>query len=347
MGMKKEYLRHAVIELTSDCNLQCKHCYNWWKQAGVRAERYNSYRKAFTLLDYLIRKTTLERVVFSGGEPTIGERFEELVLHAKVNGLSVTVITNGNGDPAIYERLVALKVDLVELSILSFRPEVHDAITGVRGSWEKTMATLRFLLEKGLKVVPVMVVTRANYLDVEKCVEELFRMGIRGFMVNRYNIGGEGLNQEKSLSVGKEELREVFAKVDALAERFGLHVTSGVCTPYCLLDAGDYPHVRFGSCSTEVYRRPLTFDIAGNIRMCNHSPRVVGNIYRQTLSEILFSDYACSWADVEAADCRGCLKWSVCRGGCRAAAEQMGNTLDRVDPIVKELSLKPFLNTLL
>ena len=115
---------------------------------------------------------------------------------------------SGNGDPAIYERLVALKVDLVELSILSFRPEVHDAITGVRGAWEKTMATLRFLLEKGQKVLPVIVVTKANYLDVEACMKELFRMGIRRFMVNRYNIGGEGLNQKESLSVGKVELRE-------------------------------------------------------------------------------------------------------------------------------------------
>ena len=81
--------------------------------------------------------------------------------------------------------------------------------------------------------------------------------------------------------------------------------------------------------------------------MCNHSPRVMGNIYHQTLSEILFSDYACSWTDVEADDCCGCLKWDVCRGGCRAATEQIGNALDRVDPVVKELSLKPFLNALL
>ena len=35
-------------------------------------------------------------------------------------------------------------------------------------------------------------------------------------------------------------------------------------------------------------------------------------------------------------------KWNMCRGGCRAASEQVGGTLQQVDPIVKELSLKPF-----
>ena len=60
-------------------------------------------------------------------------------------------------------------------------------------------------------------------------------MGIRRFMVNRYNIGGEGLNQPMQLSVGREALHQVFGEVNELASRYGLDVVSGVCTPHCLL----------------------------------------------------------------------------------------------------------------
>ena len=51
------------------------------------------------------------RVCFTGGEPTLSERFLELVVHAKVKGLRVTVITNGNGDLAVYEGLARAGVD--------------------------------------------------------------------------------------------------------------------------------------------------------------------------------------------------------------------------------------------
>ncbi len=64
----KGVLNHAIIELTSDCNLRCKHCYNWWKQEGINMEKIGVFfRKAYLLLDYLIRKTTLSKVVFTGG----------------------------------------------------------------------------------------------------------------------------------------------------------------------------------------------------------------------------------------------------------------------------------------
>lgn len=341
--MKKEYLSHAIIELTSECNLRCEHCYNWWKQEGKQVERFNSYRKAFALLDYLIRKTTVERVVFTGGEPTISERFIELVLHAKVNGAKVTVITNGNGSLDVYRRLAALKVDLMEFSVLSFRPEIHDSVTGVKGSWERMMASMKFMLEQGRAVVPVIVVTRTNYAYVRECVEELHRMGLRRFMINRYNIGGEGVNHEEGLSLDADSLREVFREVDALAGQLGLDIVSGVCTPHCLLDPKDYPRIRFGNCSFDVYRRPLTFDIIGNVRLCNHSPVIAGNIYQQELSEILFSDYPASWVETKAEACLGCRKWDACHGGCRAAAEQLGGSLRDVDPVVKEQMLKPFI----
>lgn len=336
----KEYLRHAIIEVTPVCNLHCRHCYNPWKRKGANDAGEGSYRKAAALLDWLIARTTAERVVFTGGEPTISERFLELVVHAKVNGLRVSVITNGNGDWDIYKGLARAGVDLMEFSILSAQAKTHDRITGVKGSWERAMRTLRMMMEQGVEVVPVTVVMAENAGEVGECVEYLHSLGIRRFMVNRYNIGGEGLNQAEELSASRKRLQETFRKVDELADRYGLDVVSGVCTPHCLLDPADYPHIRFGNCATDVYRRPLTFDLDGNVRLCNHSPQVAGNIYRQRLSEMLFSDYACSWVDTKAAYCEDCTKWEVCRGGCRAASEQTGGTLRNVDPAVNLLRNK-------
>ena len=167
-------------------------------------------------------------------------------------------------------------------------------------------------------------------------------MGIRNAMVNRYNLGGEGLNHPNSLSDILKELRDTFMEVNEFAGTSGMHIVSGVCTPHCILNPDDYPNIRFGACSDDIYRRPLTFDIEGNLRLCNHSPIVAGNIFNQSLGEIFSSTYIDEWSKLNLPFCNQCNRLSQCRGGCRAAAEQMGLTLKAEDPIVHELNTIPF-----
>ncbi|WP_163171943.1 SPASM domain-containing protein [Bacteroides sp. 51] len=167
-------------------------------------------------------------------------------------------------------------------------------------------------------------------------------MGIRSAMVNRYNLGGEGLNHVNGLSAGIKELRTSFSEVNEFASTSGMRIVSGVCTPHCILNPDDYPNIGFGSCSEDVYRRPLTFDIEGNLRLCNHSPIVAGNIFKQSFGEIFSSRYIDEWSELNMSFCNQCTRLSKCRGGCRAASEQMGLTLKTEDPIVHELNTVPF-----
>lgn len=293
-------------------------------------------------MDRLIKTTMVESLTFTGGEPTISERFVELVLHAKLNKKKVTIITNGNGPTDIYRQLCKLQVNLMEFSIHSFRPEIHDGITRKRGSWEKAMGHMKLIMSEGIPVVPVIVVTKSNYEYVADTVRFFYDMGISSVMVNRYNLGGEGLNHPKGLSAGREALQYTFKEVNDFAGTSGMRIVSGVCTPHCILNPDDYPHIRFGSCSDDVYRRPLTFDIEGNLRLCNHSPVVAGNIFRQPFSEILSSRYLDEWSVLNMPFCGSCSRLNKCRGGCRAASEQMGLTLKSEDPIVHELNAIPF-----
>ena len=339
--MDIHYLKYAIIELTSVCNLRCMHCYNHWKSSdGKTVIPENSYRKAFRLLDFLIRHTTVENIVFTGGEPTLGERFIELILHAKLEEKKVTVITNGNGPENIYRQLITLQADMIEVSIHSLNEQTHDRITGCPGSWQRAVSTLHLMRENKIKATPIIVITSINQTEIVETVDFFYQMGIRQIMVNRYNIGGEGLKQTH-LSASATELRLIFQKLNLYAETHSIRIFSGVCTPFCLLNPEDYPNIGFGSCSDYVYQRPLTFDLDGNLRLCNHSPIVAGNIYHQTFEEIFSSDYVCEWNNLNIEHCRSCNKLSVCKGGCRAASEQSGRSLQQADPIIETLQIFP------
>lgn len=340
--MIKDYLNHAIIELTTKCNVNCVHCYNWWKQNREPVLHQDSYKKAFRLVDHLIKKTTVERITFTGGEPTISERFIELVLHAKLNKKKVTIITNGNGDTEIYRKLTELQTDLIEFSIHSLHSDIHDGITQKPGSWQKAVSNMSLVLSQGKAAVPVIVVTKSNYKYIADTLRFFYGMGIRSAMVNRYNLGGEGLNHPNALSASRSELHTAFSEANAFAVSSGMRIVSGVCTPHCILNPDDYSNISFGSCSDDVYLRPLTFDIEGNLRLCNHSPISVGNIFKQSLGEILSSTYIDEWSNLDLPFCQQCSRLSKCRGGCRAASEQMGIGLAMEDPVVHELNATPF-----
>ena len=178
-----EYLNLAIIEMTHFCNLHCVHCYNFSKSS-----EQGSYKKAFRLLDYLIRFTSVRRISFTGGEPCISERFTEIVLHAKLQGKRVTIITNGNAPAETYRQLAKMKVDLMEFSIHSYQPEIHDRIVRVAGSWDQAITNMKRMIENGIAVTPVFVITSLNYMDTLATVRFFNQLGINHIMVNRYNI---------------------------------------------------------------------------------------------------------------------------------------------------------------
>ncbi|MFQ5664052.1 MAG: SPASM domain-containing protein, partial [Terriglobia bacterium] len=74
------------------------------------------------------------------------------------------------------QKLKALVIRKVQNSIYSADTEVHDAITKVRGSFERSLRAIRFLKEQGLRVkiaCPLMRQNLAGYRGVQALAEEL------------------------------------------------------------------------------------------------------------------------------------------------------------------------------
>jgi radical SAM protein with 4Fe4S-binding SPASM domain len=185
-------------------------------------------------------------------------------------------------------------------------------------------------------LVPVLIVSRLN----EHSVEDTLRFYASEFgagtaMVNRFNIGGLGLQHASELSLSKDELRDVFSRIDKVAGELGMTVQSGVCTPICILDPNEYPNIRFSHCTTDLSSRPLTVSYKGEVRFCNHSPRVLGNIYEKPIGDIVAESQADGYFHSVPEHCKECALWSRCRGGCRAASEQLYGTFGRVDPVLE------------
>lgn len=332
----KADLNYILFEATQTCNLDCSFCYNHWKRDGVDAAKPDSgYSNSLKTLKQLFKLANIKHVTFTGGEPMLAERIAELILFCRMKGATVSVITNGNaGTKKVFEQLVKIGVQLFELPIHSAEALVHDSMTGVSGSWEKSVSTIQSVSELGASIVPVVVVTKHNYNGTGKTLEFIRTLGFNRIMLNRYNLGGKEAYSPEKVAASKDELNEAFRQANEMAGKYKLTVSSNVCTPHCVVDPMEYRNIRFTNCSPDIHHRPLTITATGDMRFCNHSPSVLGNIFNDSFETIFDNGSAMGSIRVRPEICSGCTKYEKCLGGCRAAAEQTGGSFSEVDPIV-------------
>ncbi len=326
-------LPNISFEITPSCNLSCRYCYNHWK-AG-KSVPAGSYKIARKTLKQLLRLADVDNITFTGGEPLMAERFLEQVLFVRMKGISVTVISNGTyADMPVYKQLVGLGVSLFELPIHSYDSAEHDYLANQPGSWEKSVHIVTELLKSGANVVGVIVLTGKNCKKVSETLKFIKSLGITRVMVNRFNIGGTGIGEVKNLILSKAEISNAYQQISEKAMELGLSVSSNVCTPICVLNPKDYKGIRFTTCSFDFLKRPVTLDEIGNIRFCNHSPVVLGNIFENSLESVINSDSVAKWKNIVPRFCKDCSIYDKCKAGCRAASEQLGLSLDYPDPIM-------------
>lgn len=159
------------VDLTYRCNERCIHCYLDHEDHGeMKTDEIKN------VLGQLAKSGTLF-LTLSGGEIFLRRDLFELLEFARSLHFDISLKTNALLiDAERARRLRELAVRRIQISIYSAEPEIHDAITKVRGSLERTLAAIRFLQAEGLAVkiaCPLMKQNLMAYRNVQMLAEEL------------------------------------------------------------------------------------------------------------------------------------------------------------------------------
>lgn len=160
-----EFLRSIHIEIADACNERCIHCY-------IPNECKNNVIDS--ALFYRIieegRKMNIIHVTLSGGEPLLHKDIIGFLKKCRELELSVNVLSNLTllTDEIISEmkknRLLSVQVSLYAMNAV-----VHDSITKLNRSFEKTKAGILRLCDEGIPVqisCPVIKKNKDSYVDV-------------------------------------------------------------------------------------------------------------------------------------------------------------------------------------
>jgi MoaA/NifB/PqqE/SkfB family radical SAM enzyme len=160
-------------------------------------------------------------VNLTGGEPSLHPAFGYALDLARRHGMRTFVGTNGArlADRELASRIMPL-LDELSLSIHGSGPEMHDRMTGRRGSFEDLLEARRNAarFNEAVSLFVNCVVTRRNAEDVAGVVELCARLGVPTLIVSNVAPEGRALERYGRLAVRLERWR---TEAPALASRAG------------------------------------------------------------------------------------------------------------------------------
>ena len=163
------------IDVTWRCDLACVHCYlEDRKRQELSLEEYEA------LFDELRELGTLHLLI-SGGEIFHRPDGLDIIRAARQRRFEVRLITHGGHiDEALADELAALKIACVAMSLYAADAAIHDHITKVPGSWERTTQAARHLAARGVPTVLKCVVMKTNpdVVDSMKALAQELGVGV-------------------------------------------------------------------------------------------------------------------------------------------------------------------------
>lgn len=150
-------------ELTRACDLACTHC-------RASANSFTSSHELrtleiFRILQQLAAECT-PHVILTGGDPLKRRDFLNIVKHTVGLGLPCLVAPSATPllTPDVIAQLALLRVAAMSLSLDGSTPERHDAVRGVGGTFERTLAIGHDIVAAGIPLQMNTLVT-ADTID--------------------------------------------------------------------------------------------------------------------------------------------------------------------------------------
>lgn len=166
-------LRVVFVELTKKCNLRCEHCYvpdcSVSKEKAVTtAMTFDDIRDLISQIDEL----GVMELQLTGGEPFILPYILDIIKGAQSRLIPCSVFTNGTlMTEKIFRYISENNYGLIFYISLDGYQETHDAFRKHRGAFQKTVTTIKRLLQIGCDVRINTSVGRHNIAEMHQFIE--------------------------------------------------------------------------------------------------------------------------------------------------------------------------------
>lgn len=277
--IKSPRLAGLQFELTSRCNERCIHCYipNGKKNAGFDM----SFEKFKYILDQYADMGGLQ-VTLSGGEALMNKDIIKMLRYCREKDMQISLLTNliSLKDEQI-PTLKEVNVSLIQVSLYSMDAKLHDMITTVKCSFEKTKAAIEKLHAANIPLQISCPVMKANKNGYDKVIEYAKSLKIKSqpdyIMMAQADLDTSNLANRLSIEETEKVIRDII-DVDVDYKETILEQE-----PISSIPIEEYAEMPL--CGAGV--NDLCITVNGDVYPCaGWQAYVVGNVFKQSLKDI-------------------------------------------------------------
>ena len=333
-------------EITSRCNLSCKHC---------RAA-YNNSRNTTSIqsLENYMRviqdfgENEVYKVGITGGEPFLHPYLPELISACKREHLDIILYTNatliGSSEASMLSSILS-DDDIIHVSLDGGTEEDNDSQRGI-GVFQKALHGLDELCKQGINIRLNVVPTIYNENSLLELCDIALHYKVKEFGASPLMTCGRARNSK--ITPDYKKLFDTEIKISEKLKGTPVNYIGGISgTVHNLLDLPGFTTSSVFSIKREssnlktcdAASRKLFIDANGDCYPCSlfaSDPVFIGgNIFDSSLHNVWTNPKWQPLRDgvhVTSSECQQCTLFSLCNGGCMALAYQATGRLGNMDP---------------
>jgi len=315
--------KEIVIEVSKDCNLDCKICF-----AGKA-----SARPTFPDIQRLIdeaRAVGIKSIRFSGGEPLLRPDILRILGYAKKRGFYVILNTNATLLDARTLKALPALVDNTLISLQGCDPASDRDLTRSALPFAAKLEQIARVVASGIGVVRLgTVISRLVLARFQSYADIVTRLGIAQWELYRPMLDRGTLARNPEFGVSAQDCVRLCGRLYEL-KRLGVNTQLANAFPACLLAQERMRNsVLMGALADEGHSR-LIFDSRGFFKPSYFIQKDLGtDIIRAWRHPFLKRLRSLAYLP---AACRRCRELAWCQGGSRFWARQACGDYFRRDP---------------
>ena len=307
----------SEIAVTYRCNLRCIFCYAGCGCTCISKDGGEmSTKQVLRVLDIVANEARVPSVSLTGGEPLLRSDLEKIVQGAVKRRMRVNLITNGSlVDETRAKSMADAGLFSAQVSVEGPVPSVHDALTRVEGSFERTLRGIQHLVSVGISTHINTTICRGNKDHLEGIVDLAARLELPRVTMNFVIPTGTAAAEGEDQWIFYSELPPLLRDLKAYARRKGVQFIWYAPTPYCLFN----PVAEgLGSKCCAACDGLLSVSPDGSVLPCSSCDQPVGNLLDAPFQEVWASPEALAWRRGEHAPpgCADCELFDLCTGAC-------------------------------